>query len=95
MLKSIEEIDTELHPAMRIDGVIYLPVYKRPTGSKCWVGPCGNTYSSEFLAANGARIEMIELWPRQWVKDEIKQLINKNSTYGETKRAYEKAFGII
>ena len=91
----VEQNNTEKQPVMVVDGIIYLPVYQRPTGPQCWAGPGKLYYSSDYLAAKGARIEMIDLWPRQWVKDLIKHLLNKNATYGEIRKAYEKAFGII
>jgi hypothetical protein len=97
MLNNMININTERHPALVIDRIIYLPVYDRPKTAKSWVGPCGNTYSSEYLASQGARVEMLQLWPRLWVKELIRGFtgINANATIGEVRKAYEKALGII
>jgi S-methylmethionine-dependent homocysteine/selenocysteine methylase len=97
MLNTMLTPGTERHPALVIDKAIYLPVYDRPKTVKGWVGPCGNRYSSEYLASQGARVEMLELWPRQWVKELIRGFtgINSNATIGEIRKAYEKALGII
>jgi hypothetical protein len=97
MLTDTNNVNTERHPALVIDKTVYLPVYDRPRTSKAWIGPCGNIYSSEYLAAQGARVEMLELWPRQWVKELIRGFsgINSNATTGEIRKAYEKALGVI
>ena len=90
MLNTMLTPGTERHPALVIDKTIYLPVYDRPKTSKSWVGPCGGSYSSEYLASQGARVEMLELWPRQWVKELIRGFsgINSNATIGEIGRAH-------
>lgn len=84
---------TVMQPVFKIDGVIYLPVYARPTSMKWWRGPDQNTYSSQRLVAEGANLEMMDLWERYWLVNMVK--IEKNSTIGEIKRAYLKLFGVI
>jgi hypothetical protein len=84
---------TIIQPVFKIDGVIYLPVYTRPTSMKWWIGPDRNTYTSQRLVAEGAVLDMMELWERFWLIGMVK--MEKNATIGETKRAYLRLFGVI
>ena len=84
---------TIIQPVFKIDGVIYLPIYKRPTSMKWWIGPDHNTYTSQRLVAEGAVLDMMELWERFWLIGMVK--MEKNATIGETKRAYLWLFGVI
>ena len=93
MLMKDLSYQTLMQPVFKIDGAIYLPIYDRPISMKWWIGPDRNTYSSQRLVAEGAVLDMMELWERFWLISMVK--MEKNATIGETKRAYLRLFGVL
>jgi len=64
MLMKDLSYQTIMQPVFKIDGVIYLPIYERPTSTKWWKGPDQNVYSSQRLVSEGGVLDMMELWER-------------------------------
>jgi len=88
-----EGLPTFKQPVLVLDDIIYLPPYNRPPSRIFWYGPGGRAYSTKELLDAGARVMIMDLWERYWLRSMVK--VEPNATIGEIKRAYQRLLGSV